>query len=265
MVFLQDALLPPDPRWQFMERYKWRVRMARFKGVPSECVVLPLGAIPGAVGDDIAQMLGVTKYEKPVPLGIAGDMVGAFPSFLPKTDEPNFQTVDFGDLMESIFYVTEKADGTSCTAWVDEGGLHVASRNWELREFSASGAKNLYWETARKYTLQDMPVGMAVQFEIVGPGVQSNPMGLQQIEGRIFGMFERDEQGRWIRSTPGDFSKAGIPLAKDIACEQRPLSADELRKLAEIKYANGKHGEGIVVRAADQSWSFKVINLLYKD
>jgi hypothetical protein len=54
-------------------------------------------------------------------------------------------------------------------------------------------------------------------------------------------------------------------LAKDIACEQRPLSADELRKLAEIKYANGKHGEGIVVRAADQSWSFKVINLLYKD
>ena len=40
---------------------------------------------------------------------------------------------------------------------------------------------------------------------------------------------------------------------------------DELRKLAEIKYPNGKHGEGIVIRSLDSSWSFKVLNLLYKD
>ena len=35
-VFLQDAVLPPDPRWAFMEKHHWRVRMARFKGMPSE-------------------------------------------------------------------------------------------------------------------------------------------------------------------------------------------------------------------------------------
>ena len=41
--------------------------------------------------------------------------------------------------------------------------------------------------------------------------------------------------------------------------------ADELRKMAEIKYANGKYGEGIVIRAFDHSWSFKVLNLNYKE
>ena len=35
------------------------------------------------------------------------------------------------------------------------------------------------------------------------------------------------------------------------------------RKMAEVNYSNGKHGEGIVIRALDSSFSFKVINLLY--
>lgn len=265
-VFLQDALLPPDDdRWAFMKSHKWRVRMARFKGVPSECVIIPWvpDTPPASVGQDISGELGVTKYEKPIPAGLAGDMVGSFPSFLPKTDEPNFQTVNFAELMLEPFYVTEKADGSSCTAWVDESGLHVASRNWELKELTATGAQNVYWRVARDYRLETLPVGMAVQFEVVGPGVQGNPMGLQRLEGRLFGAFQRDSSGRWNRLSVGDFPHV-MPLAREIAAPQRPHTADELRELAAIKYPNGAHGEGVVVRAADQSWSFKAINLNYK-
>jgi len=42
-------------------------------------------------------------------------------------------------------------------------------------------------------------------------------------------------------------------------------SADQLRKLAEVKYPNGKPGEGIVLRSLSHEWSFKVLNLLYKN
>jgi len=56
-----------------------------------------------------------------------------------------------------------------------------------------------------------------------------------------------------------------VPLARRIPAEQRAHAAEELRKLAEIRYPNGKPGEGIVIRAMDSSWSFKAINLLYKD
>src|SRR5690606_8109384 len=91
------------------------------------------------------------------------------------------------------WYATEKADGTSCTAYVDDAGLHVCSRNWELKEFTASGASNVYWRAARKYGLDRLPQGVALQFEVVGPGVQGNPMGLSDLEARAFTLRDTRE------------------------------------------------------------------------
>jgi hypothetical protein len=56
-----------------------------------------------------------------------------------------------------------------------------------------------------------------------------------------------------------------IPLAPVIKKSSGPLEEEELRKLAEVEYAPGVPGEGIVVRDPESTWSFKVINLLYKD
>lgn len=270
MVFLQDAILPPDPRWAFMEKHQWRVRMARFKGVPSECLIVPC-APDMPPGTDITATLGVTKHEKPIPAAMTGDAVGAFPSIIPKTGEPNFQTVpEFVErLAESDWYAAEKADGSSTTAWVDdEGELHVASRNWELREFTASGAGNSYWRAARKYGLENLPRGLALQFEIVGPGIQGNPMGLKELEARAFSLYDIGKHCYLPVARLREVCKTavlGIPVAREIDCEKRTYTADELRKLAEIRYSNGKHGEGIVIRANDSSWSFKVLNLRYEN
>ncbi len=266
MVFLQDAILPPDPRWAFMEKHHWRVRMARFKGVPSECLIVPDGSnMPP--GTDMTEALGVTKYEKPIPAGMAGDMVGAFPGFIPKTDEPNFQTVDGWEklLAAGDWYAAEKADGTSCTVWNDEAGMHVCSRNWELKEFTASGASNVYWRAARQYGLERLPHGYALQFEVVGPGIQGNPMGLPALEARAFSLYNINK--RRYENMPTLLHTAaqlGIPWAAHIPIA-RAHTADDLRRLAEIKYPNGKHGEGIVIRANDSSWSFKVLNLRYEN
>lgn len=269
-VFLQDALLPPNERWAFMEKHKWRVRMARFKGVPSECLIIK-GAPDEPIGADLAEALGVTKYEKPIPQGMQGDFVGAFPGHIPKTDEPNFQALPEGweALMQtSEWYATEKADGTSATAFVDESGLRVCSRNWELKEFSASGAKNVYWLAARKYGMERLPHGVALQFEVVGPGVQSNPMGLSEVEARAFTLRDTVNHRYMPRlDLETQCAALSVPMARVIGTSNTLTARtdDELRKLAEIKYANGKHAEGIVIRALDSSWSFKVINLLYKD
>jgi len=273
-VFLQDALLPPSDRWAFMEKHKWRVRMARFKGVPSECVIVK-GAPDMPIGTDLAEALGVTKYYKPLPASMSGDAVGNFPSFIPKTDEPNFQTVpEFVErLATESWVVSLKCDGSSCTAWNDEdGNLHVASRNLELREFNKAGAGNSYWIVARKYDFTKLPKGMALQFEVVGPGIQSNPVGLKDIDGRAFTLYDYEN-----RKTLGwlDLSKAlqaiGMPMALILGFYScRACSSDELRQLAEVRYQEFEGqksvpGEGIVIRAADGSWSMKVINLLYKN
>lgn len=266
-VFLQDAVLPPDPRWAFMEKSRWRVRMARFKGVPSECVIV--AGTPGvAPGIDLAESLGVTKYTKPIPAAIAGDMQGSFPSFIPKTDETNFQAAwrSVEQMALDPWYAAEKADGTSCTVWNDEAGLHVCSRNWELKELTATGAVNAYWQATRKYGLDRLPMGVALQFEVVGPGIQGNPMGLLQLEARAFTLHDLS---RHVDLPKGDLDAAcallGIPVARLICAGNTSRTHDELRQMAQIKYGNGKHGEGIVIRAFSSAWSFKAINLLYKD
>lgn len=268
-VFLQDALLPPNDRWAFMERHKWRVRMARFKGVPSECVILagvPDGAKPG---DDQTESLGITKYEKPIPAAMQGDAIGAFPSFIPKTDEPNFQTVpEMVAMMAQGWYATEKADGTSCTVWRDGAGLHVCSRNWELREFDASGNTNLYWIAARKYELETrLSLHVALQFEVVGPGIQGNPLGLKEVEGRLFTVRCADDGWQKLSMSEVEYmaDRTKMPLARFVTMGNEIKTDDELRAMADIKYPNGKPAEGIVIRGLDSSWSFKVLNLAYKD
>jgi RNA ligase (TIGR02306 family) len=275
-VFLQDALLPPNERWAFMKKMKWRVRMCRFKGVPSECLIVP-GAPDITIGTDMTRALGVTKYEKPIPAGSV-DILGAFPSWISKTDEDNFQRVP--ELVERMrdepWYATEKADGTSATIWCDEDGLHVCARNFEMKEFTETGGTNVYWRAARKYQMEKLPAGFAVQCEVVGPGVQGNPMGLTDLTIRAFNVWNRTEHKPVPFPQIQEFChQHGVPMARLVATSDdfkgkhdpgnKPWTPDELRALAQIEYVNRKPGEGIVIRAMSGAWSFKVINLAYRD
>lgn len=270
-VYLQDALLPPD-QFPFMERHHYRVRMARFKGVPSECLIMPQ-TVMGNIGDDVTLLAGVTKYEKPIPAQIAGKIAGPFPAFIPKTDEPNFQTVPemIAALAGQPWYATEKADGSSGTAYKRDGHFGVCSRNYELLDTD----ENVFWRMARKYRLDDVVGdGLAVQFEVVGPGIQGNPMGLKENEIRVFNLYDIGRFGymgyyelKWFCSVNNLPMVALTGMGQDFA-----LSDDELRKLAEGLYPNGKQREGIVIRPLTERMvddhhrlSFKVINLLYKD
>lgn len=272
-VYLQDALLPQNERFAFMERRHWRVSMARMRGAPSECLIMPK-TIEGEVGDDIADLVGVTKYEKPIPFTLTGEIAGNFPDFVPKTDEINYQMAP--EMVEALhgrpWIATEKADGTSCTAYWHNGHFGVCSRNWELRE-----GNNIYWQMARKYHIEELLSqekyqDIALQFEIVGPNIQGNPMGLVENEIRVFDAWDINFQHYFTTSTTnGICSKNGLPFVSVVKTGTYfAFDDDALRKLAEGEYPNGKQREGIVVRNFDFSVhnenrvSFKVINLLYK-
>lgn len=270
VVFLQDAILQPNERWEFMERHKWRVRMARFKGVPSECVIVSaVGPESLQVdGTDATELLGVTKCEKPIPAAIAGDVRGNFPSFIPKTDEPNFQRIrDLEDMMDGSDWVaTIKYDGTSCTVYNDEEGMHVCSRNLELKEFTASGAGNVYWQAARKYGLERLPQGFALQFEVIGPGIQGNPLGLSELEIAAFTLFNYEQRSRaHFGELVGMCQSLEIPMAAVFAAGSGFPGEHSIRAIAsEVEYGDGRPGEGVVFRDVNSTWSFKSISLDYK-
>lgn len=272
LVFLQDAVLPDDPRWAFMSKHKWRVRMQRFRGVPSECVIIDdPEALHMDVGADMTDVLGVTKYEKKLPANTGGLQIADFPWFIKKTDEINFQAfAGVHKITEDPYYITEKADGTSCTVWVSEDGvMHVCARNWELAEFDEEGQPNVYWRVARKYDLQRLPSGVALQFEVVGPGINKNQLGLSDLDMRAFRLWDNHKHHYLPYQNLKDVcNDLGAPLARCLG-EFEPMkvvpTAEEFRKMAEITYQTGKPGEGIVIQDMDNRWSFKVINLLYKD
>lgn len=285
-VYLQDSLLPAEPQFAFMEKYGYRVRMAKFRGMPSEALIMPQ-TIDGEVGDDITEQAGVTKYEKPIPACLSGEIYGAFPSFIPKTDEPNFQNVP--EMVEAMkgkpYLATVKVDGSSGTAYHHEGHFGVCSRNWELKETEG----NAFWRCMAE-PWRSIPEGYAVQFEVAGPGIQGNPMGLGMIQPFCFQVWSITER-RYLSvyDSSAFYSRFDLPTVPLILGGPVGLfdSDDALRAYAEGCYPNGRQREGVVIRPLVETWmpaiaglndhcsvgissvnrrlSFKVINLLYKE
>lgn len=267
LVCLPDCIVPQTEQFSFMERHKWRVKMTRFKGVASEVLIVPLEDDLMEVGYDASAFIGVERYFKPIPSNLQGKMIGGFPSFIPKTDELNYQ-MHF-DLVEKLhglpYYITEKADGSSTTAFKRDGQFGVCSRNYELQKNYDNG----YWKVAKKYNVEEkLPDGFALQWETCGPKIQKNPMGFAEVDGRAFSAYDIYNH-EYLRMD--DFQQLcieiGFPMVKLIDVGQY-FNQEGVELLGEGKYDNGKEREGVVVRSQGNHFgnhpiSFKVINLAY--
>lgn len=270
LVYLPDALVPETDEMRFLASSGWRVKMRRFRGSPSEVVIM---GVPKtfrfilAVGEDITLDMGVCKYHKPVPTHLQGMAKGFFPGFIPKTDELNYQR--YGELVNELvgqpYYITEKADGSSTTAFRYKGEFGLCSRNLELERNEANG----YWQVAKKYGIEEkLPEGLALQWETCGPGIQSNPMGLKEIDGFAFtGYNIAEHRYMTVDELITLCDRLGFPMVP-ILESGKNFKKEGLELLGEGRYANGKEREGVVVRSqyniGSQPISFKVINLGYE-
>ncbi|HEX7842340.1 MAG TPA: RNA ligase family protein, partial [Kofleriaceae bacterium] len=136
---------------------------------------------------DLRDRLGVTKFE--VALPDAREIAGSFPARVPKTDEIRLQSAlgVLDEIRGKEFYVSTKCDGTSATYVRDGGaGFIAASRNWAL----ARGANHV-WRLAERYQLEDrIPVDVAIQGEVCGPGIQKNRLGLDDVDLFVFNVYD---------------------------------------------------------------------------
>jgi RNA ligase (TIGR02306 family) len=276
-VFMPDALVPERPELEFMRKHKWRVKMSRFKGVPSEALAIPDFVRTHSIGDDVTEELSVEKFIKPLPISLGGDILGNFPEHLiSKTDELRYQAVP--ELVEAMrglpVDITQKQDGTSVTVVKDfDDVLHVCSRNYEMKDTPNSAL----WNTVKTYTFDRLITrGLAVQFELCGPQIQGNPLKLKKLTPFVFNLYNVLDEYYYpyeglIQSQFGDFA---VPMLYSGLFD---FSLDHMQAMADdVKYGN-KPGEGMVVRAQNEKKiqipqevcpvrpSFKVINLNYKD
>lgn len=143
-------------------------------------------------GHDVSERLGIVKWEAP-PEFTSADAKGSFPSFIIKTDQERVQNC-FEEVAQHFetetWEVTEKAEGSSMTIYNRDGDFGVCSRNLDLKESDS----NTYWKMATELGLKDKLIGsnlnIAIQGELIGPGIQDNIYNLSKHMFLVFDIFD---------------------------------------------------------------------------
>ena len=289
-----DSFLPIEPEFEFLRKssYKkmgdqegFRLKTIKLRGQISQGLILPYSVIPIAQfataadlpeGMDVSEMLGIVKYEPPIPAQLAGKVKGSFPSFLRKTDEERIQNLEKEYTEWTLsskhqFYATEKLDGSSFTCYIKNGEFGVCSRNMDLLETE----DNTFWAVARKLDLENklrsFGKNICFQGEMVGSGIQGNHYNMKDQTVFFYNIFIIDE-----REYVGYDEFRNMLFDLDLACVpvlSYPFNfpADSVAALptvsALLRSAEGKsvlndkvEREGLVIRSMDRTISFKAIS-----
>jgi hypothetical protein len=117
----------------------------------------------------------------------------SFPSLIPKTDETRVQVLQplLDKYKKTSCYVTEKIDGSSITVYQINGKFGVCSRNIDLKR----DLSDKYWKTVlehgleRKFKTVFKNDNIAIQGELIGPGIQGNKYALNELDIYFFNVF----------------------------------------------------------------------------
>lgn len=309
LYFEIDCLLPmSDSRFSFLAKgkdiEKYRLRTIKLRGQISQGLVLPLGLFqefgPPQLDFAYEELLGIEKYEIPDSGNIRGcKPASTFPNFIPKTDEDRIQNIynKFKErYLDVYFHESEKMDGSSITLAVvkqqyfiknlllDEDypynstdlQLVLASRNQTLKYDEDSH----YWKGVHNTNLisklskiaEDTGRQLAVQGELLGPGIQGNREALEDYTVRVFKIWDIDRKEYLSHE---DFISITTSYSIDIvpqlgAVKLFELSLSDILERAKGKNSNKKNIEGKVYTSCidGNTVHFKVINneyLLEKD
>lgn len=298
VVFCEvDSFLPIQPEYEFLRKssYKkmsdgtegFRLRTIRLRGQLSQGLLINyqtlISKLPpdenGHVdlpdmGEDVTEIMGIIKYEPPVPACLAGQAKGNFPGFLNKTDEERVQNIR-SSMYERYrnkgnkYYITEKLDGSSCSIYLRGNEFGVCSRNLNLLETP----DNTFWKVARQYNIEEILrehsnysgfQTICLQGELIGEGVQKNPYEIKGHEFHIFNLYFSDLDyyaniDELIEFTQR-YNLKHVPLLyKDINLPENSKACLELSE-GKSKLNSNAEREGIVIRYFDRSVSFKAIS-----
>lgn len=304
LFFEIDSFLPAsDSRFDFLAKNKqtylkregYRIKTMKLRGALSQGLALPLSLFPEIIDrslPDYSELLGVIKYDNSQAGNHslqAGNTEGKFPSFIPKTDQERVQNLMsyFDTMKDEEFEETLKLDGSSMTCYkkakpltlwdkikkffganVKDYHFGVCSRNLEIKRPSGKNdRKSNFWEAAEFYDIENkLPVGYAIQGELIAPNIQANHEKVVKPEYYVFDCYDI-VTGGYV--SPGDRHKfcelMNVPHVPVIGIAKPfNMTLDELLKHVEGESMNpGTISEGRVYKHISKNISFKVISNQY--
>jgi RNA ligase (TIGR02306 family) len=258
-----------------------RLRTVKLRGQLSQGLLLNLDQVIPQTnsfveGEDVSDVLGIVKWEMPMNAQLAGMARGNFPSEIPKTDQERAQNL-VGEIRAAAetgaeFEVTEKLEGSSMTVYLIDGEFGVCSRNLDLKETEG----NTFWQVARRDNIEAKirnlfgDKDVAIQGELIGPGIQGNIYRLIQPEFRVFDVYDVFGGGyispAFRRALVEKMGLLHVPVLHT----DRNLgtgAVEEILQFAEGKSVmgdiTGPEREGIVFKQVHGGMSFKAISNKY--
>lgn len=239
-----DSVVPPTPLFAFLGD-KRRIRVRKFRGVVSQGLLIqaPEGS---KAGDDVAQLLGITRYEPPLDLRSSGEVESPPPLTVPEYDVEDWHRYGhfFRDGEEVV--ALEKIHGANGRFVFVEGRFWVGSR----KEWKKEDPRTPWWHALSGSPWLDTfcrtHPGLVVFGEAYGK-VQELRYGIpNEVRVAVFDLWDG------ARFLPYDEARG---LGKDLEwvpeLYRGPYDAKLLKELSNgpSKIPTAKHPrEGIVVR-----------------
>ena len=258
-----------------------RLRTMKLRGQLSQGLLLPFAIMKPFFDDilftegvDVSELLGIVKYEAPIPAQLAGEVKGMFPGWIQKTDQERIQNLkeelDYWLREQHVWEVTEKLDGSSMTVFLRDGEFGVCSRNLELKPSETNSLWKVAVRNDLELKLRRANRNLALQGELIGEGIQGNPYKQKGQEFFLFDIYDIDT------------SKYLTPAERKAFVEEHNIkhvpvlafgaelwdtlginSIDGILRFAEGKSVMGMIGcerEGVVFKSKAMQCSFKAIS-----
>jgi len=255
-----------------------RLKTIKLRGQLSQGLLLPLTTANVAYDvtpiedEDVTEYLGIVKWEKAVPAQLAGTVKGNFPTLIPKTDQERVQNLkkEIKASQGMRYEVTEKLEGSSMTCYMIDGVFGVCSRNLDLKR----DENNSFWATAIAYDVENKLTAadmndLAIQGELIGPGIQDNIYRLSKLEFRVFDVYSI-KGGEYLSPADRRAAVEQLGLIHVPVLETEFVLATDVAGLltkAEGKSVmgdiTGPEREGIVFKQVDGGMTFKAISNRY--
>lgn len=241
VYFEIDSFLPIRDEFEFLRKnsYKkladgsegFRLKTIKLKNQVSQGLIMPLSILNTTdviyidsynEGDDVSELLAVTKYDPPIPAEMSGEAIGYFPSYIQKTDEERIQnlTDNYEEYKKFKFFASEKMDGSSSTFFYYNGEFGHCSRNLQLKFNPDNTFGKIITSNNLEEKLKNYGRNIAIQGEIVGEGIQGNKYKLKGQKLLVYNIFDIDKYDYLSKSEM-------LKICKDFKLETVPTIYNE--------------------------------------
>lgn len=244
---------------------KGRVKTANLRGNFSQGLLIPLSFLPDPAkvseGDDVREILGITKYEPPIRVMMSGEQVPEPSSFVRFSDVENIKNFQNVLQPDEVVVIREKIHGTNFRAANIEGNFFVGSHRTALKESD----ENIYWRAFKQYKLSEiLQPGQQIFGEVYGHKVQKMAYGLiNSIDLVVFALMEGGQYADNDR-LENFCEECDLPIATKLY--EGPWHP-QLMELADgqTTIPGGDHlREGIVITPYKERWNDQVGRVILK-